>query len=101
MKHQAAIALVVTLSSLVVAPAPASADGPAAIATIPSSPKPRTPTVLTMKNASTVPGEKKVYEAVLKTSRGAPVANKKVTLRIEGKNGLAVSPDLGGGARGT
>lgn len=48
-------------------------------------------TELTMKNVGTVPGEKRTYEAVLKTKNGgAPVAKKKVSFRIEGKNGTTV-----------
>lgn len=37
-----------------------------------------------------MPGEKRTYEAVLKTKAGAPIANKKVSFRIEGKNGTTV-----------
>jgi hypothetical protein len=51
----------------------------------------RTPVELTMKNVAAVPGEKRTYEAVLKTKNGgAPVAKKKVSFRIEGKNGTTV-----------
>ena len=46
---------------------------------------------LTMKNVGTVPGEKRTYEAVLKTrSSEAPLANKKVKFRITPKNGSVV-----------
>jgi hypothetical protein len=45
---------------------------------------------LTMKNVGTVPGEKRTYEAVLKTKAGDPLANRKVSFRIESKNGSNV-----------
>lgn len=46
---------------------------------------------LTMKNVGTVPGEKRTYEAVLKTkSSNAPLPNKKVKFRITPKNGSVV-----------
>jgi len=54
-------------------------------------PKVKVLTALTMKNVGTVPGEKRTYEAVLTTKTGAnPLAGKKVTFRIEGKNGTTV-----------
>ncbi len=91
MKRQVAIAVIAAFASLVVAPGTSSADG-AAIATEAAKPKPRTPTTLTLKNAATTPGEKKTYEAVLRatTRSDTPVPNKKVTFRIEGKNGTTV-----------
>jgi len=53
--------------------------------------KVKTLTELTMKNVGTVPGEKRTYEAVLKAKAGdSPLANKKVSFRIEGKNGTTV-----------
>ncbi len=90
MNRQVVIAAIATVASLVVAPGTSAADR-AAIATQPEKPKPRAPTELTLKNFATTPGEKKTYEAVLRTTTpDAPVADRKVTFRIEGKNGTTV-----------
>lgn len=50
-------------------------------------------TEIEVKNASGIPGETRTFEATLTSRTGgqAPLAGKKVTFRIEGKNGTSVA----------
>lgn len=88
-------AIVAVLPTLLLASssvaAPSVQPAPTISPTVRPPLKVKTVSELTMKNVGTVPGEKRTYEAVLKTKAGdAPLANKKVTFRIEGKNGSTV-----------
>lgn len=88
MRCPLALALLTATASLVLTPSPAWAGGEVSTVLAPA-PRP-TETVATVNGGATTPGEKRTYEATLKTKAGAPVANRKVTFRIEGKNGLNV-----------
>jgi hypothetical protein len=64
---------------------------PPAPSVVKPAPRMKLVSELSMKGAATTPGEKRAYEAVLVSkASGAPLANKKVSFTLEGKNGSKV-----------
>lgn len=91
----AVIAVLCGLSSFAVEPVCAAADTPPTVVS-PTLSKTKIATTLTLKNGATTPGEKKTYEATLvNKANNVAVANKKVTFRLEGKNGTVVPNGAG------
>jgi len=86
------LAVVLVASAAQAAPSVAPTPAPTpTIVTRPTQLKIKPVSELTMNNVGTVPGEKRTYEAVLKLKAGtAPLGKRKVTFRIEPKNGSTV-----------